>query len=116
MTRDSVAPGDDADAPHARTFSLPDGLSPLQVISHIVAARYLASIANGQATWSVVSGVPLAVVAEQWPAPKLVLWPDPALSDLEQKDKTYRLHFNYHMQRDPELILQVLKELQLHAL
>jgi hypothetical protein len=114
-TRDSVALGDDIDAPHERVFSFPDALSPLQVISRIVADGYLARIAGGQATWSAVSGVPLAVVAQQWTEPRGVPWQEPPLSELEQQNGMYRIHFNYHVQRDPELVLEVLKELKFRA-
>jgi hypothetical protein len=114
-TRDSVAVGDDVDAPHERVFSFPDSLSPLQVISRIVGDGYLAKIAGGEATWSAVSGVPLAVVAQQWSEPRGVTWWELTLSELEQRGGMYRIHFNYHVQRDPELVLQILKELKLRA-
>jgi hypothetical protein len=114
-TRDSVAAGDDADVPHERIYSFPDPLSPLQVIAAIVAAGYLAKIAGGKATWSAVSGLPLAVVAQQWPEPRGAPWREPPWSELEQRDGMYRIHFNYHVQRDPEAVLEILKELKLRA-
>lgn len=114
-TRDSVAAGDDVDAPHERVFSFPEPLSTLDAISRIVADGYLAKIAGGQATWSAVSGVPLAVVAQQWSEPRVVPWRDLPLSELEQQDGMYRIHFNYHVQRNPEDVLQTLKELKLRA-
>ena len=114
-TRDSVAAGDDVDAPHERVFSFPDSLSPLQVISRIVADGYLAKIAGGKATWSAVSGIPLAVVAQQWSEPRGVPWRDLPVSELEQRNDMYCIHFNYHVQLDPELVLQTLKELKLRA-
>jgi hypothetical protein len=114
-TRDSVAAGDDVDAPHERIYSLPDSLSPLQAIARIAAEGYLARIAGGSATWSAVSGVPLAVVAQQWREPRAVPWREPPWSELEQREGVYRIHFNYHVQRDPEVVLGILKELKLGA-
>jgi len=114
-TRDSVAAGDDVHAPHERIFSFPDSLSPLQLIARIVADGYLATIAGGKATWSAVSGRPLAVVAQEWREPRGVPWREPPLSELEQRDGLYCIHFNYHAQRDPEAVLAILKELKLRA-
>jgi hypothetical protein len=115
VTRDSVAAGDDIDAPHTRSFSFPDSLSMLQLVSAIVAERYLASIIGNKATWSVVSGIPLAVVAQQWSTPRAIGWPEPVLSDLDWREGVLCVHFNYHTQLDPEFVLQVLKDLRLHA-
>ena len=115
VTRDSVAAGDDVDAPHGRAFSFPDTLSSLQLIARIVAEGYLARISGGKATWSAVSRVPLAVVAQQWAEPRAVPWREVSLSGLEQRDGAYRIHFNYHAQRDPKVVLQVLKELNFQA-
>ena len=112
VTRESVAAGDDVNAPHELTRSFPDSLSPLQLISRIVADGYLPKIAGGKATWSAVSGSPIAVVAQQWPEPRAVSWRELAVPELEQRDGVYLIHFNYHMQRDPELVLQILKELK----
>ena len=114
-TRDSVAAGDDVDAPHARVFSFPKSLTPLQVIGRIVADGYLAKIAGGKATWSAVSGRPLAVIAQQWTEPRRIPWSEPSFSDFEQQDGVYRIHFNYHVQRDPEIVFETLRELKLRA-
>jgi hypothetical protein len=115
VTRDSVAAGDDADAPHERVFAFADDPSPLAAIARIVADGYLARIAGGKAVWSAASGVPLAVVAQQWPGPRLVPWQEPTWSQLEQQDGSCRLHFNYHAQIDPDIVLRVLKDLKLRT-
>jgi hypothetical protein len=115
VTRDSVAAGDDADAPHERTFSFRDSPAPLEAVARIVAEGYLARTAGGRATWSVVSGVPLAVVSQQWHAPRLVPWQEPPWSQLAQAKGIHRLHFNYHTQTDPELLLRILKDLKLRG-
>ena len=111
VTRDDVHAGDD---PEARTFSLPDGTPIQEIIEHIVASRYLAQISGGQATWSVVSGFPLAVVAQQWDKPLRVPWRPIEISQLDCRNGVIYLHFNYHTQIDPDIVLRVLKDLKLY--
>jgi hypothetical protein len=41
-TRESVAAGDDVDAPHARTFNFPDDASLEQIVTGIAESSYLA--------------------------------------------------------------------------
>jgi hypothetical protein len=115
VTRDSVAAGDDIDAPHTRLFSFADSMTMLQLVSAIAAQGYLASIRGGKATWSAVSGVPLAVVAQQWSEPRAIPWAMPALSELDWRDGVLCVHFNYHVQLDPDVVVEVLKGLRLHA-
>ena len=115
LTRDSVHAGDDGDAPHERTLDVPDR-SPLdRVLGAVLAARYLPSISGGRATWSVASNIPLAVVAEQWPAPRLLFLTESQVRGLDWHGDTLRLQFNYHAQADPELVLDVLRRLRLRA-
>ena len=115
VTRDSVCAGDHGDAPHARTFELPQTSSLEQALQRVIAARYLPSIAGGQATWSVASGIPLAVLAQQWTAPRLLFLTSRELQGLDRDAGILRLHFNYHAQRDPELVYDVLRNLRLRA-
>jgi hypothetical protein len=103
------------DPPHEKSFTFSEALSTIQLVARIVSEGYLASIAGGKATWSAVSGVPLAVVAQQWKEPRAVPWDEVPLSRLEQRGGAYYIHFNYHVQRDPEDVLQILKELKLYA-
>jgi hypothetical protein len=115
-TRGSVAAGDDGDAPHGRSFNLPDG-TPLQdVLKHIQAARYLPSISGGLATWSVASNRPVAVLAQQWAEPKMVATFPEDLQGLDWKDGTLRLHFNYHAQIDPDSVCRVFWGYRLNAI
>jgi hypothetical protein len=82
ITRDSVASGDDADAPHERRLDVP--------ASADVAA--LVAPAGGR------DGRIVAVLAQQWNAPQYVVAPDePFGAD--------RLHFGYLTQRDPDTVL-----------
>jgi hypothetical protein len=115
VTRDSVAAGDDIDAPHERTFSFPDGMPIEEVIGAIDRSGYLAKIIGGKATWSVVSGFPIAIVAQQWAKPRPVSWQAVDASSLQKRNGVVGLHFNYHSQQDPDIVLEVLKRLRLNA-
>lgn len=106
--------GDDIDAPHARSFSFPDAMPIEEVVGRIVDSGYLAGVQRG-ATWSVVSGFPIAVVAQRWDKPHPVQWQSAKLSKLQSKDGQVGLHFNYHQQLDPEVVLEVLRRLRLNA-
>jgi hypothetical protein len=63
------------EAPHGQTYSFQDPMSVKDAIDAIASSGYLARISGGRATWSVVSGFPIAVVAEQWLKPRNVSWP-----------------------------------------
>jgi hypothetical protein len=115
VTRESVAAGDDADAPHARTFALAEAASLETALAAVISAGYLPSIRGGLATWSVTSNIPLAVIAQQWPAPRMLFLTTRELEVLDRSSGTLRLHFNYHAQIDPEIVLNVLRELHLRA-
>jgi len=112
VTRDSVCQGDDVDAPHTRQFTSPYGSSTQEIVE----SGYLASIEGGYASWVVISNIPIAVVAQQWPAARLLTL---SLSDQEKADRAngeITLHFEYHQQADPEAIyarLQLLARMQL---
>jgi hypothetical protein len=114
-TRDSVAMGDDVDAPHERCFSFTVAVPIEQAIEEIVSSGYLASVQGG-ATWSAVSGVPISVVARRWNQPRPVSWAPVDLSSLQVKNGAICVHFNYHTQIDPEIVLEVLKRLKLNVL
>lgn len=110
VDRDSVAAGDDVD-PHTRRFTFPDNLAVEEVIERIVGTGYLPSVA-GPATWSVTSGVPLAVIG-QGISIKWVPWQPIDPARLARRDGVIGLRFNYHAGDDPAAVLSVLKRLRL---
>jgi hypothetical protein len=115
LTRDSVHAGDDGDAPHERTLTVPDRSTLDQVLAAVAAARYLPEISGGLATWSVASNL-----RSRWSrstvAEAAVAVPDGIqVRALDWQGDTLRLQFNYHAQADPELVLDVLKRLRLRA-
>lgn len=105
LTRDSVAMGDDIDAPHAYELSVPVGCTLAQALQYVLNRPYLASIAGGKATWvALLQQKPVAVLAQQWTQPVL-LGPDHMLpSGLE-----VQLHFRYYTQQEPEAVLAELR-------
>ena len=115
LSRASVCAGDDIDAPHFKTLTFAEGTPILDVLAEVVSSGYLARIAGGRGSWSAVSGVPLAVLAQQWSLPRLLPQAS-SVPALDVKDNITRLHFNYHAQQDPEVVFEVLSELRLSAI
>jgi hypothetical protein len=110
LTRDSVAMGDDVDAPHEDTRDLPSGTSVHGAITSVVESGYLARIAGSSATWILTSAdTSIAVVAQQWSEPRLLTPGDAALASLAADDGVVRWHFRYLAQRDPVAAYEELK-------
>jgi hypothetical protein len=107
--RDSVAAGDDADAPHEWILPVDPDAPVAEVVERIVSVRYLASIRTGQATWIVQGDRPLAVVAQQWTEPRFVV--DPALPIRDVVDLSGRPHIEarYWLQVSPERVFDCLR-------
>ncbi len=106
LTRESVALGDDVDAPHDHVIDLPAELPLRAAVASVVSAGYLPQITGGQATWVLVAeaGRSIAVVAQQWREPRLLTTGESALAALASADGTVRWHFRYLAQQHPEAI------------
>ena len=115
ITRDSVAAGDDFDAPHVRKGSVADDADVSHIVEACLRLSPLPNISGGFATWALSSGVPIAVVAQQWSSPKLIAEFPFDRQYLDIANNTLRLHFTYLEQRDPEDVHAVLSELKLYA-
>jgi len=116
LTRASVCAADDCDAPHAKLMTVPDD-TPLEELARIVQRDYVpGNIAGGEATWSLVADRPLAVLAQQWREPKLVRQLPLQLAELKGQHGSVKLHVNYHAQVDPEIALEILRELKLETI
>lgn len=115
LTRDSVAAGDDGDAPHDRALHVPEGVTVRDLVRHVCRAADLPSIVGGKATWGLASGVPLAVVAQQWAEPRMLPAAPERVGALNVVDGVIQMHFTYFAQRDPEVVLDVLGRLRLRA-
>ncbi|MDR1228735.1 MAG: hypothetical protein LBK55_06920 [Azoarcus sp.] len=117
VSRGSVAAGDDINAPNSESLSVPDGTGLREIVQDIAQSSYLPQIAGGQATWSVTSNIPVAIVAQQWAEPRMLNTlkldrPD----ELDRSDGVLRLYFNYHAQIDPETVYKVFWGFQLSAI
>ena len=113
LSRASVSMADDVIAPHPREIEVPDGTSIKDIIGIVAHSDYLPSIGGGRATWSVVSNVPLAVIAQQWSEPKTFFMLSMKLLDIQ--NGVLRLYFNYHAQIDPEITYQILSHFNLKS-
>lgn len=105
VTRDSVAAGDDDSAPHLLTIQVKETDSIKNIIELLAHSEYLPKIYGGEATWSVASHQPLAVIAQQWISARLICLTDQHTFVNFNLD---RIHFNYHSQDPPEMVLHVL--------
>jgi len=114
LDRDSVCAGDDV-SPHDRTIHVAPERCLLDVLVELKNS-YLASIAGGQATWSVHLKPPtvfedehskswiteyedtIAIVAQQWGEPEFL---SHALTKDAKINTISKLFFAYHAQVDP---------------
>jgi len=115
ITRDSVCAADDVEAPNAVCLDAPESLSPDDLVSFIDQSLALPRISGGKATWCLSSRIPLAVFAQEWPRCKKLFVIPPPLVDLDYAEGTFRAHFCYFAQTDPETVVGVLRRLQLRA-
>jgi hypothetical protein len=113
ITRDSVCAGDDIDAPHTHIVTLDEKLGVERLIEQAAKSAELPSIAGGRATWCISSAIPLAVIAQQWPGPKMLHQIPPKLSQLDIDGQTIRFHVSYFVQQDPNAVYETLRCLRI---
>jgi hypothetical protein len=104
LWRDSVAAGDDVDAPHEMALDLPPGSTVGALCSRLVTLDYLPSVSGGRATWILEGTRALAVFAQQWASPKFLLAEDMPIAALLKPKGAPHLEFLYWCQVDPELV------------
>jgi hypothetical protein len=97
VDRDSVCAGDDFES-HERSFAAPLNASVPELIQLAINACVLAEIAGGNATWIVEAGgydgKPIAVVAQQWKEPRLLV-PETATAEGIFDGHKPKLFFKY---------------------
>ena len=100
LERDSVCAGDDAYAPHIFSLNTSECISVVEVLD-LVKNKYLPQIYGANATWVALtpSGTPLAVIAQQWTSPKVLV---------KQTELPNTILLKYHAQVDPEFLFQSL--------
>ena len=112
VDRDSVAAGDDCES-HAATVTVPATSSVSALLAAAEEACPLACIQGGRATWIVeaggAGGTPIAVVAEQWREPKLLVSAATTVAALFAATPR-ALHFRYWCQVDPDVVFAALRD------
>ncbi len=110
INRDSVCAGDDVDS-HDRTLELVAVETFDALVARVVAEYALPKIEGGRATWCLASRWPIAIVAQEWLAPR-VLPQIRSVADCAAADGALELHFTYLAQIDPEAALEVLRRVR----
>lgn len=105
IQRTSVSLPDDIDAPHLLSIELLD--EPLrQTLARLIELPYLPEIAGREGTWIVETNETprrsLAVVAQQWSAPRLLIADSVAIQDVVDLSTTPHIWFTYAGQTDPD--------------
>lgn len=107
--RDSVAAGDDSDAPHEWAAPVASNATIEAVVDAIIQRRYLASISGGRATWIVEGARPLAVIAQQWTTPRWLVPPESSISTYRRPGGAPDIQMLYWLQVDPDRVYQCLR-------
>lgn len=109
LTRDSVAAGDDIDAPHDLTLEI-GTLTVEGICQRVWEVGYLPSV-EGPTTWVLVGFGPVAIITQDFGFPPKV--EADGFSEVklryELKRTNNRLHFNYYGQVSLESIKAVLE-------
>jgi hypothetical protein len=108
LTRMSVSMGDDS-RDNSLEIEVDENWKIGEILDEVLRINYLPKIMGGKATWSVAYDNPLAVIAQQWKQPKLIRSQFPYTINNKYKDFD-RLHFNYHGQKDPDLVREIIGE------
>ena len=111
LTRDSVAAGDDCDAPHSRVERLGNSIrtpEDLQDAVARIAVAYLPSVA-GQASWAAYSRLPIAVLSNDGSAVRKLWLMRDDLRRLDIRGGELHLHYVYLGTRDPEVAFDVIR-------
>jgi len=109
ICRDSVTMSDDVDAPHEWSVPLTSDTSIGALVGAVLRARYLAGIAGGYATWILEGARPLAVVAQEWGAPRWLVAPELPVAVLARPDGRPDLKVRYWCQIDPGRVYECLR-------
>jgi hypothetical protein len=112
VDRDSVAAGDDGES-HRAEVVVDAACTVPELVAAARRACPLAGIQGGKATWIVdVGGAvreAIAVVAEQWREPKLLVAPATTAATLFT-DRAPALYFRYWCQADPDAVFAALRD------
>jgi hypothetical protein len=113
LTRDSVAAGDDADAPHDRLCEADVDLAAegnlARLIRLVLETGYLPSVA-GPASGAAFSHFPLAVISNIQPALSVMWLTESEIRErLDWRGGRLRIHFAYLAGAEPKLAFDILR-------
>src|SRR5690606_32178176 len=114
LTRESVAMGDDIDAPHFLEIDIEPNWTITEILKYISNINYLPKISGGRATWSVAINEPIADLTQENPKLQFL----DSLPDYYYHEviafAEYKLNYiNYNGQKDDIDVFEVLTLIQL---
>jgi hypothetical protein len=107
--RDSVASQDDYEPPHQSVLSLRSDGTVADMVEKILRSAYLPGIVGGRATWIVEGDRVLAVVAQQWAAPRWLVDPATLVTAARRTAGAPDFRFLYRRQVDPDHAYEYLR-------
>ena len=114
LTRESVAMGDDIDAPHFLEIGIEPNWTITEILKYISNINYLPKISGGRATWSVAISEPIAVLTQENPKePLLICLPDYPYHGMRGFVEFDNIHFNYHAQKKASEVFEVLSRFKI---
>ncbi|WP_336129383.1 hypothetical protein [Mesoflavibacter sp. CH_XMU1422-2] len=114
LTRESVAMGDDVNAPHFLEIEINSNWTIMEILKHIYQTNYLPKIIGGKATWSVAIDEPIAVITqENLKEPMLICLPDYPYHGTRGFVEFDNIHFNYHAQKKASEVFEVLSRFKI---
>ncbi len=114
LTRESVAMGDDVDAPHFMEIEIQPAWTIIEILKSIINSGYLPGINGGKATWSVAINRPIAVLTqENSEFPMLICLPEYPYQGTKGFVEIQHIHFSYHAQKNPNEVYDVLSRFKI---
>ncbi len=109
LTRD-MTPGDDPDeAPFDQVLTITCEPTALALAERILAEKYLPTVSSNKAAWVIAAPEPVAVYAQEWPAPAFLHPHSIELIPPMRQNLPIRIHFCYIGETPPETALYVLR-------
>ncbi|WP_350293003.1 hypothetical protein [uncultured Croceitalea sp.] len=117
LTRESVAAGDDINAPHFKEIQIEEDWKIEQILNKVLNSKYLPRILGGS-TWSVAINKPIAVISSNYPDFRIKIIAGAGSDFPHQGTKGFvdirTIHFNYHAQQGSDIVLKVLERFNLN--
>ncbi len=111
LTRDSVALTDDIDALHTLDIKIDEDWKIDKIINYIISLDYLPIIQKRKTTWSMnIKDNPVAILSQKnFHKPLMICHADYPFQKTVYFVQIDHIHFKYHAQRKPKLVLKDFK-------